>query len=302
MRFVIKKEEDKTEKLASEQTYLSLLEIVRTGNKGLIKDTIYRDSYETPDGIRSRVEDQLAIAYKNKCAYCERLCKADIEHYRPKKGVDGARGHSGYYWLCYEWTNLIPACITCNREGSKHNQFPILGERVLYPPLLFNNQLALEACKAGNSPLLDERPCLLHPEIDHPEDFFGFETDSNGAGIRLVGIDAEGRGTCTIQTCLLNRQELMLDRKINVVDEFRDAVEGLFYQLQCGELSVVDFEQGIIQQLRVLKVKSTNPEKTHTYLRKFIVASAENFERIVFPFLEPKVREIVIEAFKTLMQ
>ncbi len=296
MRFVVKREEDKTEKLASEQTYLALLEIARTGNTELIKDSIYRDSYETPDGRRSKVEDQLAKTYKNKCAYCERLCKADIEHYRPKKSVDEANGHPGYYWLCYEWTNLVPACITCNREGSKHNHFPILGKRVLYPPLLPNNHLALDACKAENSPLAEEKPCLLHPEIDHPEDFFGFETDPSGAGIRLVGVDTEGRGTCTIQTCLLNRQELTLDRKISVIDEFKDAVEGLFYQLQNDELTETEFQQGIIQHLQILKAKSKNPEKTHTYLRKFIVASAENFEKIILPFLEPKVRIIVLEA------
>src|SRR5258708_12128538 len=102
MRFVGKREEDKTEKLASEQTYLALLEIARTGNTELIKDSIYRDSYETPDGRRSKVEDQLAKTYKNKCAYSEQLCKADIEHHRPNKRLDKSNVPPAYYCLYYK--------------------------------------------------------------------------------------------------------------------------------------------------------------------------------------------------------
>jgi uncharacterized protein (TIGR02646 family) len=299
MRFVVKGEEDKTEKLASEETYFALMEIIRTGNKKLITDAIYRESYETPDGKGSRVEDQLAKAYKYKCAYCERICKADIEHYRPKKGVDEAVDHPGYYWLCYEWTNLLPSCITCNREGSKHNHFPILGERVCYPPLLPDNQLSLESCKANNSPLVDEKPYLLHPEVDHPEKYLAFEIDPNGEGIRLVGIDAEGRGDRTIRICLLNRKEVTLDRVERVIDEFKDAIQCLFVQLQEHELTEVEFREGIIHHLNLLKAKSLREDKTHTYLRKYILASVDNFEKIVLPFLEAKVRKIVLEAFKS---
>src|SRR5579872_571430 len=126
MRFVKKGLETRTARLSSEETYRDLLNIIHTKDKGLIKEVIYRDSYDTPDGKRSRVEDQLAKSYSYKCAYCERICKADIEHYRPKKAVDEEAQHPGYYWLCYEWSNLLPSCITCNREGSKHNHFPVL--------------------------------------------------------------------------------------------------------------------------------------------------------------------------------
>src|SRR5258708_14388265 len=125
----------------------------------------------------------------------------------------------------------MPSCITCNREGSKHNHFPILGPRVQAPTFLPNNHLALNACKAKNSPLTEERPCLLHPEVDRPEDFFDFAVDPNGEGIRLEGIDPDGRGAWTILICLLNRQELTLDRKQAVIDEFRDALQCLFAQL-----------------------------------------------------------------------
>lgn len=300
MRFVVKRDEDKTDKLASNKTLQALQEIVRTRNKNLITDAIYRDSYETEDGKCSHVEDQLAIAYNNKCAYCERICKADIEHYRPKKGVVEDNAHPGYYWLCYEWTNLIPSCITCNREGAKHNRFPILGNRVNTPPLLQNGSLNLSLCKASSSLLQNEKPYLLHPELDVPENYFIFELDQNGKGIRIKGIDPEERGEQTIRICLLNRNELKLDRVSAVIDGFKDAIYCLFALFEKGEINKFKLKEDLIYNLRLLKNYSINEEKTHTLLRKYIVSSSDNFEKIVIPFLDIKVRKIVLEAFKAM--
>lgn len=300
MRFVIKLDSDRTSQLASIETYDALLLIIKTLDKDLISDRIYRESYNTLDGWRSRVEDQLAISYKNKCGYCERLCKADIEHYRPKKKVAEDITHHGYYWLCYEWSNLIPSCITCNREGGKHNQFPILGSRVTAPTFLPDGNLDLSLCKAGNSPLVDEMPLLLHPEVDKPENYFAFEIDANGEGIRIVGIDRQGRGNQTIQICLLNRKEVKLDRVERVVDDFKVAVHSLFYQLENNQINDTELVNQIIHHLQLLKQFSLQEEKTHTYLRKYIIASSTNFEEIMLPFLQVKVRRIILEAFKSI--
>ena len=299
MRYVVKDENDKTALLSSKGTYAKLLAIINGKKKQLISDAIYRESYDTPDGRRSRVEDQLAIAYKNKCAYCERICKADIEHYRPKKGVEEDKDHDGYYWLCYEWTNLIPSCINCNREGGKHNQFPIIGNRVKNP-LIIKGELDLTTCKAGNKPLLDEIPFLLHPEVDRPEDYFDFVIDPNGEGIRIRGIDGQNRGDRTIEICLLNRQEVKLDRVKNVIDDFKDSIQCLFVQLDNKELNNNQFVVNVTHHLKMLKHKSLQEDKTHTYLRKYIVASSKNFSDIVLPFLDSKIRNIVLQAFISL--
>src|SRR5574341_1145443 len=63
-----------------------------------------------------------------KCAYCETLIAenhpGDIEHFRPKGRVTDSMGrqlmvqdengeeypHPGYYWLAYDWKNLLLAC------------------------------------------------------------------------------------------------------------------------------------------------------------------------------------------------
>lgn len=298
MRYIIKKEDDKTDKLKSPNTYIKLKDIITSKNKDKIDDSIYRDPYDTPDGKRSKVEDQLAISYKNKCAYCERICKADVEHYRPKRSVTG-EVHDGYYWLCYEWSNLIPSCITCNREGAKHNLFPIKGKRVMTPPLLRNGDLDLDKFKSSSKPLIDELPYLIHPEVDNPEEFFEFEIDSDNKGIRIIGVDNEERGKATIEICKLNRQELKLDRKVNVIDDFVEAVRGLFAKLEIGSINNDQLVDSLVIFIEHLHNLTIIPEKTHTLLRRYIVKNSVNFEKIVIPFININQRKIVSEAFIT---
>ena len=55
--------------------------------------------------------------------------------------------------------------------------------------------------KIDSKELAAEKPHLLHPEADKPEDFFSFEVDENKSGIRIKGIDADSRGENTINIC-----------------------------------------------------------------------------------------------------
>ncbi len=67
----------------------------------------------------------LEALFHGKCAYCESRydlnAPVDIEHFRPKGGVEGTN-HPGYWWLAAEWTNLLPSCIDCNRR--RYQQTP----------------------------------------------------------------------------------------------------------------------------------------------------------------------------------
>lgn len=299
MRFVVKNEKDKTKKLSSKETYEKIKNLCLNKDKDLISDNVYRDAYDTKDGKRSKVEDQLAISYHNKCAYCERICKADIEHYRPKKKVSNEEDHDGYYWLCYEWSNLIPSCITCNRDGGKHNKFPILGTRVNEPPKLLNdNELDLDKFKANNHPLIDEIPYLLHPEVDDPLDFFEFEIAVDFKGIRIVGIDSHDRGEKTIEICKLNRQELLLDRQKNVIDNFTNAVKSIFVKNQIRSNNHKKFICSLEHCIETLFDNADDIEITHTLLRKYIVASVDNFSKIVLPFIDnDNLKNIIKKVF-----
>lgn len=299
MRFVVKPEANKTAKLISEEIYTELLDIAKTKNKSKIKDSIYREPYSDADEIRSRVEDQLALSYYNKCAYCERITKADVEHYRPKKGVNEDSTHDGYYWLCYEWTNLIPACVKCNRDGGKHNHFPILGTRLYSPIFLLDQNLDLQLNKINSTPLLNEKPYLLHPEVDNPDDYFIFELDPNGDGIRIKGIDRDGRGEKTIEICSLNRQELRLERVENAINPFKIAVEIVYKMYEEGNYTMDQFVDQVILQIKILVNHSKNEKATHTYLKKYIVKDITYFENIVIPFFPDKIKKIVLEAFKS---
>jgi len=299
MRYVIKEESDKTSKLKSDDTYQQLKKICTTKDKTIIKDDIYRDPYDTSDGKRSRVEDKLAISYKNKCAYCERICKADIEHYRPKNKVTGVT-HDGYYWLCYEWTNLIPSCITCNREGAKHNHFPIIGKRVSKPAFLTSGELDLEKFKANSSPLIEEIPYLLHPEVDHPDTYFEFEIDDKNKGIRIKGIDNDSRGERTIKICKLNRLEIRLDRKLRVIDDFIEGVRFIYARYSHDENTEFLLDS-LEAAIKLLKVKSNNDEKDHTLLRKYMVRNSNNFIKIVTPFLLERQKRLIVEIFESIL-
>lgn len=68
------------------------------------------------------VQHALRRMFGLKCAYCERQLEKgslEVEHYRPKGGVDGC-DHPGYWWLALTWDNLLPACAACNKGLLQH--------------------------------------------------------------------------------------------------------------------------------------------------------------------------------------
>ena len=52
-----------------------------------------------------------------------------VEHYRPWDGWRQKRGDKlqkpQYFWLAYDWDNLLFACDVCNDQGHKGNLFPL---------------------------------------------------------------------------------------------------------------------------------------------------------------------------------
>ncbi len=136
------------------------------------------------------VVDKLNLIYSNKCAYCESLSKIEIDKYRPK---------SNYYWLAYEWSNLLSCCDDCN--SSKSYKFPLINEnnRVTKPQISKSDWLA------NSESFLNEGALLLNPEIDNPEDHLSFFPDG-----RMEGLTE--RGETTISILNLNRDILILKR------------------------------------------------------------------------------------------
>jgi uncharacterized protein (TIGR02646 family) len=163
------------------------------------KSAIARERLLQPGyaGPREKFEPRIWVGYKpllkaashGKCAYCENaipeLILGDVEMYRPK---------SIYWWLAYDWSNLLYVCQVCNR-AYKGDRFPLEDN---FPP----------AKNPGDE--LTERPLLLHPYIDNPEEHLTFRADDNLKAVQIIGLTERGRGT--IVTLGLNREELQLQR------------------------------------------------------------------------------------------
>lgn len=148
----------------------------------------------------SLARDALFVMHHGKCCFCERkrdkAREPDVEHYRPKCGVAEDNTHTGYWWLAYEWDNLLWSCKACN-EDKKGTHFPIRGRRV-------RNE-------GGN--LAGEDPLLLNPAVDDCELFFRYDwTKTDEILVPIQSNNLEARVGVTIETLGLNRLELLQER------------------------------------------------------------------------------------------
>lgn len=143
--------------------------------------------------------------FHGKCVYCETQVKADqpgdLDHFRPKKEVKNSgeiviivdehgkeRNHPGYYWLTYDFWNLLPSCEGCNRSN-KRNEFPVREFR---------------AYKPGDEK--KEKAMLLNPVRDKDLEKH-FRIDKTGT---FIGLTERGKVTCDILD--LNRPALAQNR------------------------------------------------------------------------------------------
>jgi len=310
MRFVTRNYNNKPRKLTLKSSINAWNNVASTGNTSLISTAIYRDPYNTTDGTASRVIDKLNIWYHHKCAYCERIYKLDVEHYRPKAEVRDEHNnivqitdvagnlvdHPGYYWLCYEWSNLIPSCISCNREGGKNSKFPAI-HHYEYQPIFAPPTLNYNTCLINQNPLVTELPYLLNPELDNPVGFFKFVIDPNKKGIRIDGDDADSRGEITADICKLNRDEVKYDRVHKVILPIRKTMLSYVKLLSAGRRTVAQFKISVEELIQKLYDDSQDEVLDHTLLRNYIVRNRVNFENIVIPFISPSAKNILLEAF-----
>lgn len=278
--------------LEAVNTLQELEAISNTGNKKLIKEKIYKGE-KIVDGKKvQKVRELLCDIYYKKCAYCEDIeASPDVEHYRPKKRVTEESTHPGYYWLCYEWTNLLPSCRFCNTGSGKLNQFPILGIRVSLPAFT-NGTLDRTKCKASLSPLIDEKPFLLHPEIDSPDDGSFFQFSKIG---KMSGIDADGRAKKSIEICDLNRDTLLYRRQ-KLMNEILLPIKWL---LRSYLLDLPNPGEKFHDFLNLIFEEFNERTKSDRQFSLFVTYLYDNFEELMMPqFDTEKQGSIINEAFK----
>ncbi len=199
----IKERQDIPPSLKRETVSNALQELADKVGRGedIVSNDFHSEIWRAED-----VKNTLWESQHGKCCFCENIRspkrELDVEHFRPKAGIDGEPNHTGYWWLAYEWSNLVYACKPCN-ETYKKTQFPIGGVRALKP----------------EDKLEDENPKLIHPVDEDPAEFIIFDWwTAYGKIVKAVGRDDDGRGNKTINVVALNRFELMEERATSLRD------------------------------------------------------------------------------------
>jgi len=157
---------------------------------GVEKMTFDNDIYGHPD-----IKAKLIKTQYGKCAFCESniisVAYGDIEHFRPKGGIKqntkSRMINPGYYWLAYDWNNLMFACGICNQMYKK-NLFPLRN-----PEVRALNHTQFDRIKR-------EKPFFINPIKENPRLLIQFR------GATAIGIDKNHRGKKTIEALGLNRK------------------------------------------------------------------------------------------------
>lgn len=160
----------------------------------------------------SRVKDVLVAMHHSKCCYCEKKLLSrgylHVEHFRPKSAVrqlaEDRDELPGYYWLAYQWDNLLLSCLDCNSR-SKHTLFPLADPAVR------------AHCHLDD--ITREQPLFIDPATDDPRLHIRFDDD--------VPMSQTEKGRTTIAGISLRRAELREERLklLRHIDARNDIIE-----------------------------------------------------------------------------
>jgi 5-methylcytosine-specific restriction endonuclease McrA len=267
--------------VASDRNNL-ILDSINTKNKHAFASKVYRDT----------TLQELELLYHSKCAYCETDTAAgapmQVEHYRPKAKVTEDSSHLGYYWLAYEWSNLILSCSKCNNK--KRNRFPILNTRLTEPQLDIDG-LPTDEYRLANSLILNsEGTFLLHPEIDIVEDHFLYNEKAEIVGRTPQALE-------TIKICGLNRKELVFKR-LSILNEFRDDIKTILTDVLEQKVTTEQCRYAIklvFQKLAGLQ----SPVKQYSRFGYFLFYK---FDLFIANSLEPKQKNAVKLLFEQFLK
>jgi hypothetical protein len=230
-----------------EKASKTLAEAVQNGEKPNFNENLYK---------RKSIKNEFFFSgespFYGKCAYCEDNIvgshRGDIEHFRPKAAVTNEIDepvflqdqhnkpsqdkngqpllHPGYYWLAYDWQNLLPSCTVCNqativgdKKIGKHNRFPVVGQHAQVP-----NEVDAEC------------PLLINPaslqDDDDPSKHLAIDLATG------LMIPLSGRGQMCIEILGLNLRDHLVKGRKRAIREARLFLK----ELKEGNVSNTTFE------------------------------------------------------------
>ncbi len=185
------------------------IDSVARGEKPVVNEKLYKR-----ESIKKTYFISKDAPFYGRCAYCESPIAdtqyIQVEHFRPKAGIKDENGrvinfkdengidtgnpHLGYYWLAYDWRNLLPSCAICNQP--KSTLFPVVGQHAQVP----NEEV-------------NEKPLLINPiselEEDNPEHHLSIDSET---GI-MYAVKESPRGTMCIKLFRLNERDQLVDER-----------------------------------------------------------------------------------------
>ena len=188
-------------------------------------DTLCSNDFKKEVYGADDVRCQLDKDQHNKCAYCEcnpGVCgNNEVEHYRPKTCYRGSleekrteSHYPGYYWLAYEWDNLLMCCRKCNELKSDY--FPLMDETKR---------------NIDGRDISGEVPLLINPYYDDPADYIEYNEHMMRAKKDSSGQISQ-RGDMTIRMLklnerldLLNQRRLVWEVYVFLKDRYNDEVK-----------------------------------------------------------------------------
>lgn len=180
-------------------------------------DITYRDFKSELYGAED-VRTTLKTDQHGKCAYCESRLDVSspthVEHFRPKtysqQGKERIIHRPGYYWLAYDWNNLLAACTVCNQQYKK-NYFPLTDD--------------LQRADWHRKDLSSENPLLINPYTEDPDTHLIFR--------REIAVGLTPKGRTSVEYYGLNRKALLKERQEKY--EFYKTLQAVLQTLEASQ-------------------------------------------------------------------
>ena len=178
----------------------------------------------------------------NKCCYCERpIDNGEIEHFRPKAGykndTSGSLERPGYYWLAYNWDNMLISCGECNDQKRKGNKFPLIDESTR----VTDRSMSID----------QENPFYINPAKEDPTLYLSFNLH------KIVPVGSSGRGEKVIEDFELDKRADLISPREEKLKLFRMSYKITQYDTSKGDF----YDQNAIDEAKDIIDRCQSPKE-----------------------------------------